>query len=198
MCGPPRTGCETQQSNTRLLSTTLTRAAKDGASHVEQRIVLLLLASGFSIRVMHRIFRIVVTAFVLVAFSLSATDSGLLLSASWKATAEDGSCPLHTVKCCCPKVCKTPPKAEPSCHKSAEPTEQLSTAKTASGAACVVKAGCGKQETTLGFLPLLKDFVPEALEQIGFDPSLSIFVSAKDRFLLLDSSPRFFHPPRNS
>jgi len=146
---------------------------------------------------MHRTFRTVVTAFVLVVFSLSATDSGLLLSASWKVTAEGWSCPLHAAKCCCPKVCKTPPKAEPSCHKSAEPTEQLSTSKTAPGAACVLKAGCGK-ETSVGFLPLLKDFVPESLEQIGFDPSLSIFVSAKDRFFLMDSSLQFFHPPRNS
>ena len=166
-------------------------------SQIEQRIGLLLSASGLSIRVMHGIFRIVVTAVVLAAFSLSATDS-LLLSSGWKATAEDASCPLHRVKCCCPKVCKTPPKAEPSCHKSAKPTEQLSTAETTSGAACVVKAGCGKQETSVGFLPLLKDFVPESLEQIGFDRSLSSLVSAKDRFLLLDSSPHFFHPPRNS
>ena len=31
----------------------------------------------------------------------------------------------------------------------------------------------------MGFLPLLKDFVPESLGQIGFDPSLSVFVQRK-------------------
>ena len=147
---------------------------------------------------MHRIFRTIAAAFVLVAFSLSATDSVLLLSASWKATAEEASCPLHIKKCCCPKVCKKPPRAEPSCHKSAGPTEQSSAFKTTPAAACVVKAGCDKEETSVGFLSLLKDFVPEPLEQIGVDPSRSIFVSAKVRFFLLDSSPQFFHPPRNS
>lgn len=159
---------------------------------------MLQLASGFSIRVMHRIFRIVVAMVVVAAFGLSATDSGFLLSASWKAAAEDSSCPLHTVKCCCPKICKTPPQAKPACHQSAEPAEQLSTAKTTPGAVCELKAGCGTKQTTLSLLPLLKDFVPESSEHTGFDPSLSIFVSAKDRFLLLDSAPLFFHPPRNS
>lgn len=154
-------------------------------------------ASGFSISAMHRIFRIVVAAVVLVAFSLGATDSGLLLSASFKPSEERGSCPLHMVKCCCPKVCKSPPKTKPSCHKAAEPTEQLSTAKTTQ-AGCVLKAGCGTKETRVAFLQLLKDFVPESLEQIGFDQSRSVFVSATDRFPLLDASPQFFHPPRNS
>ena len=157
-----------------------------------------LLASGFSIQTMHGIFKRVVAALVLVAFSLSTTDLSFLLGASLKARAEHASCPLHKTKCCCPKVCKTPPKAKPSCHKSAEPTEELSTAMTAPAPGCVLKAGCDKKETSVGFLPLLKDFVPEPLEQIGFDPSLSIFVHAKNRFLLLDCSPQFFHPPRNS
>lgn len=155
-------------------------------------------ASGFSISAMHRIFRIVVAAVVLVAFSLGATDSGLLLSASPKPAEGSGSCPLHMVKCCCPKVCKSPPKTKPSCHKAAEPTEQLSTAKTTPQAGCVLKAGCGTKETRVAFLQLLKDFVPESLEQIGFDQSRSVFVSATDRFPLLDASPQFFHPPRNS
>jgi hypothetical protein len=148
---------------------------------------------------MHRIIRIVAAAFMLVAFSWSATDSGLLLSAVRQTKTESGSCPLHTVKCCCPKVCKTPPKVEPSCHKSAKPTSQLNRAAApASGAACVLKAGCGEKDNLVGFLPLLKDFVPESLEQIKIDPNLSILVSAKDRFLLLDCSTPFFHPPRNS
>jgi hypothetical protein len=147
---------------------------------------------------MRRILRIIAATVLLVAFSLSATDSVLLLSAGWKATAEEASCPLHRTKCCCPKVCKTPPKAEPICHKSAEPKEQVTTAGTTRKAACIVKAGCEKPDTFMGFLPLLKDFVPEPLERIGGDPSRSIFVSAKDRFLLLDCSSPFFHPPRNS
>jgi len=153
-------------------------------------------ACGFSISIMHRMLRIVVAAVVLVAFSLGATDSGLL--AGLKPAEESVSCPLHIVKCCCPKVCKTPPKTKPSCHKAAEPTEQLSTVKTVPQAGCVLKAGCGTKETRVAFLQLLKDFVPESLEQIGFDQSRSVFVSATDRFLLLDVSPQFFHPPRNS
>jgi len=159
---------------------------------------LLLQGSGFSIQLMHRILRAVVVAVVLVAFSLGATNSVPLLSAGLKATAGGQSCPLHTAKCCCPKVCKTPPKARPSCHKSTEPVDALSTAKAAPGAACVLKAGCDKNEPHVGFLPLLKDFVPESSEQIGFDPSLSIFIHARSRFVLLDCSPQLFHPPRNS
>ena len=145
---------------------------------------------------MHRTFRIVVATVVLVAFSLGATDSGLLLSASSKPEGE--SCPLHMAKCCCPKVCKSPPKKKPSCHKSIEPIEQLSIAKTIPQAGCDLKAGCGTKETRVAFLQLLKDFVPESLEQIGFDQSRSLFVSATDQFLLLDASPQPFHPPRNS
>lgn len=160
--------------------------------------VLFLQVSGFSIGLMHRIFRIVVAAVVLVAFSYGATDSGLLLSASSKPAQGSASCLMHTVKCCCPKGCKTPRKAKPSCHQSAEPSEELSTAKTTARAGCVLKAGCGTKETHAAFLQLLKDFVPESLEQIGFDPNRSILAGANDRFLLLDSSPRFFHPPRNS
>jgi len=159
---------------------------------------LFLWASGFSIWSMHRIFRIVVAAVVLVAFSSGATDSGLLLSASLKPAEESSSCPLHIEKCCCPKVCKSPPKTKPSCHKAAEPTEQVSTAKAAPQVGCVLKAGCGTKEPRVAFLQLLKEFVPESLEQIGFDQSRSVFVSATDRFLLLDASPQFFHPPRNS
>jgi hypothetical protein len=147
---------------------------------------------------MRRNFRIVVAAVVLVAFSLGATDSGLLLSASSKPAEGSNSCPLHMVKCCCPKVCKTPPKTKPSCHKSAEPVEQLSMAKTSPQAGCVLKAGCDTKETHVAFLQLLKDFVPESLEEIGFDPSRSILAGVNDRFVLLDSSPQFFHPPRNS
>src|ERR1051325_6866377 len=98
---------------------------------------------------MHRMFRIVATALVLVAFSLSATDLSLLLSAGWNATAEDAKCQLHREKCCCPKVCKTPPKAEPTCHKSAGPTERSTAAERIPASACIVKAGCGKQETSL-------------------------------------------------
>jgi hypothetical protein len=141
-------------------------------------------------------FRIVVATVVLVAFSLGATDSGLLLSASSKPEGE--SCPLHMSKCCCPKVCKSPPKTKPSCHKSVELTERLSATKTAPQAGCVLKAGCGTKETRVAFLQLLKDFVPESLKQIGFDQSHSLFVNATDQFLLLDASPQFFHPPRNS
>jgi hypothetical protein len=74
----------------------------------------------------------------------------------------------------------------------------VSTARTTPQAGCVLKAGCGTNETRVAFLQLLKDFVPESLEQIGFDQSRSVFVSATDRFLLLDASPQFFHPPRNS
>ena len=146
---------------------------------------------------MHRMFRIVVATVVLLAFGLGATDLGLLLSASSKP-AEGSSCPLHMTKCCCPKVCKSPPKAKPSCHKSAEPTEQLSTAKTTPRAGCVLKAGCATKETHVAFLQLLKDFVPESLEQIEFDQSRSLFVNAMNQLFLLDASPQFFHPPRNS
>jgi hypothetical protein len=155
-------------------------------------------ASGFSISTMHRIFRILVAAVVLVAFSLGATDSGLLLSASLKPAGESGSCPLHMVKCYCLKVCRTPPKTKPSCHKAAEPAEQLSTIKTTPQAGCVLRAGCGTKETRVAFLQLLKDFVPESLEEIAFDPARSILAGVNDRFPLLDSSPQFFHPPRNS
>lgn len=147
---------------------------------------------------MHRIFRMVVAAVVLVAFSHGATDSGLLLSASSKPAQSSASCPMHTVKCCCPKVCKTPRKTKPSCHKSAEPAEGLSTAETTTRAGCVLKAGCGTKETNVAFLQLLKDFVPESLEQIGFDPSRSILAGTNDRFLLSNCSSLFFHPPRNS
>ena len=157
--------------------------------------VLLLRASGFSISAMYGIYRIVVAAVVLVAFSFGATDSGLLLSASSKSAERSGSCPLHTVKCCCPKICKTPPKTKPSCHK---PADQLSSAKTTPRASCVLKAGCDTKETHVAFLQSLKDFVPESLEQVGSDQSRSVFVSATDRCLLLDASPQFFHPPRNS
>ena len=146
---------------------------------------------------MHGILRTVVAAVVLLAFSLSTTDLSFLLGASLKAATEEASCPLHKTKCCCPKVCKTPPKVGASCHKPAESAERLGTAKTAPTTACVLKAGCDK-ESFVGFLPLLKDFVPESLGQIGFDTSLSVFVHAKNRFLLLDCSPQFFHPPRNS
>jgi hypothetical protein len=45
---------------------------------------------------------------------------------------------------------------------------------------------------------LLKDFVPESLEHVAYDSSRSVFATPGHRFLLLDSSPRFFHPPRNS
>ncbi len=134
---------------------------------------------------------------VLVAFSWTATDTSPLLRASW-AKAEESSCPLHIAKCCCPKLCKTPPKSAPSCHKPAGPVEKLNSAETASDAACVVKAGCGKTEQVLGFHTLLKEFVPELPEQIGFDPSLYIFGGTQSSFLLLDSSIGFFHPPRNS
>jgi hypothetical protein len=146
---------------------------------------------------MHRILRIVVAAVVLVAFSFVATDSGFLL-ASLNPAQGSGSCPLHMAKCCCPKACKTPPKAKPSCHKSAAPIEQVSTAKATAGDACVLKAGCDTKETRVAFLHLLKDFVSESLEATGFDPARSILPGAKDRFPLLDSSPQFFHPPRNS
>ena len=152
----------------------------------QARNALLPSASGLSIQAMHRRLRIIAAIVALVAFSSTATDSGRLLSVSWKAAVNDASCPLHTTKCCCPKVCKTPPKVEPSCHKSARPTE------------CVLKAGCGSTETFVGFLPLLKDFVPESLEHVAYDSSRSVFAAPGHRFLLLDSSPRFFHPPRNS
>jgi hypothetical protein len=179
----------------RQASSRMTRTREDGHSNGSN--LLRLGASGFSIRLMHQSLRIVAAAVVLVAFSLTATDSSRLLSADW-IKAVDSSCPLHMTKCCCPKVCKAPPKTTPSCHKSAEPTARLKTDRTTPGAGCFVKAGCGKPETSLGFLPLLKEFVPESPEQVAFDPNLSMFVTAKDRFLLLDSSPPFFHPPRNS
>ena len=156
-------------------------------------------ASGLSIRTMHRSLRIIAAVFVLVAFSSTATDSGRLLSANWKALTKDPSCPLHRTKCCCPKVCKTPPKAEPSCHKSEQPAEQASAAtKTSTKTDCVLKAGCSPTETSEGFLRLLKEFVPESLERIECDSSRSVLATPRHRFLLLDSSPRFFHPPRNS
>ena len=164
----------------------------------QARNALLPSASGLSIRAMHRRLRIIAAVFVLVAFTSTATDSGRLLSASWKA-AKDASCPLHRTKCCCPKVCKTPPKVEPSCHKSSRATERASTAtKATSRTECVLKAGCGSTETSVGLLPLLKDFVPESLEHVAYDSSRSVFATPGHRFLLLDSSPQFFHPPRNS
>jgi len=163
---------------------------------MKQRNLLLVLVSGSSILSMRQGCKTVVAAFVLIAFSVSATDFGLLLSASSKAPAGSGGCPLHSVKCCCPKVCKTLPKTKPSCHKSAEP-DALSAARTTDGAACVVKAGCDKQEPSSSILPPLKDFVPESSEGIGFDPSRSLFLSSKGRFLPLDCSPDFFHPPRS-
>ena len=170
----------------------------NGSQPKQTRNALLPSASGLSIRAMHRCLRIIAAIVVLVAFSSTATDSGRLLSASWKAAAKDPSCPLHRTKCCCPKVCKTPPKAEPSCHKSAQPTEQAGAVTKAPTTECVLKAGCGSTDTFVGFLPLLKDFVPESLEQIECDSSRSVFASPRHRFLLLDSSLRFFHPPRNS
>ena len=168
-------------------------------SKLQIRNALLRSVSGLSIRVMHRRLRLIAAVFVLVAFSSTATDSGRLLSASWKAAANDASCPLHKTKCCCPKVCKAPPKTEPSCHKSAQPMEQSSAAtKPTPKTECVLKAGCGTKETSIDFAPLLKEFVPESLEQIGCDSNRSVFASPRHRFLLLDSSPRFFHPPRSS
>ena len=109
------------------------------------RIVLLLQASGFSIQIMHGILRTVVAVVVLLAFSLSTTDLTLLLGASLKATPEGTSCPLHKTKCCCPKVCKTPPKVGAACHKPGDSTERLGAAKTAPATACVLKAGCDKE-----------------------------------------------------
>src|SRR5262249_23364055 len=141
--------------------------------------------------------RVVVAVVALVTFSLTATDTSFLLSRSW-AKVEDSGGPLHIGKCCCPKLCKTPPQSAPSCHKSAGQIEKLNSAATAPGAVCVLKGGCGKAEPVLGFHTLLKEFVPEPPEQIGFDPSLCIFGGTQISFLLLDSSIGFFHPPRNS
>jgi hypothetical protein len=146
---------------------------------------------------MLRTSRILVAGFLLVVFGLGATEAGLLFGASWLGMANDGRCPLHTVKCCCPKVCKTPPKAKPSCHKSDDSASKVSSTQT-SGDACIVKAGCDKKQHSLGYLPLLKDCLPEVLQKIDFDPNLSILPSRNGRFLLLDCSPAFFHPPRNS
>src|SRR5262245_48931139 len=67
---------------------------------------LRLLVSGSSIRLMRRTLRIVAAAVLLVAFSLTATDSSLLLGAVL-AKAGEGTCPLHVAKCCCRKICKT-------------------------------------------------------------------------------------------
>jgi hypothetical protein len=142
---------------------------------------------------MRQIFRTLVAAFLLVAFGLGATDAGFLLGAGWLGTENDSRCPIHTVKCCCPKVCKVPPKAKPSCHKSAE-----SASNQNSGDTCIVKAGCDKKQDSLGYLPLLKDYLPEVLQKVNFDPNLSVLASGNDRFLLLDCSSSFFHPPRNS
>ena len=170
-----------------------------GGQPKQARNALLPSASGLSIQAMHRRLRIIAAIVALVAFSSTATDSGRLLSASWKAPAKDPSCPLHRAKCCCPKVCKTPPKVEPSCHKSGQAAEQANAATKATPMTeCVLKAGCGSTETFVGFLPLLKDFVPESLEHVAYDSSRSVFAAPGHRFLLLDSSLRFFHPPRNS
>ena len=146
---------------------------------------------------MLRTCRILVAGFLLVVFGLGATEAGLLLSASWPGTSNDGRCPLHAVKCCCPKVCKIPPKAKPSCHKSDDSASKVSPTQT-SGDTCIVKAGCDKEQGSLGYLPLLKDYLPEILQEIDFDPNPSILANGNDRFHLLDCSPAFFHPPRNS
>ena len=147
---------------------------------------------------MRQIFRIAVAAIVLVTFSLGATDFGLLLSAGSKPGAQSDGCPLHMAKCCCPKVCKAEMKAKPSCHNSAAPKAELSTAKSPSGAGCVLKAGCGTKKAPMGWVSLLKDFVPESLEKVAFDQTRSVLIGTTDRLLLLDSSPQFFHPPRIS
>ena len=147
---------------------------------------------------MRQKFRILVGGFLLVAFGLGATNASLLLGASWLGAA-NGSCSLHAAKCCCPKICKVkaPPTTKPSCHKSDQPVSKISPVQT-TGDTCVVKAGCDREENSLGYLPLLKDYLPEALEHVDFDPNRSILASGKDRFLLLDCSPPFFHPPKDS
>lgn len=146
---------------------------------------------------MPRTSRILVAGFLLVVFGLGATEAGFLFGASWLGASNDGGCPLHTVKCCCPKVCKTPPKAKPSCHKSDDSASKVSSIQTSSDT-CIVKAGCDKKQHSLGYLSLLKDYLPEVLQKVDFDPNLSILASRNDRLLLLDCSPAFFHPPRNS
>ena len=141
---------------------------------------------------MSRLLKTFVAGLVLLSFGFNATEASLLL-----AVNNGGHCPKHAAKCCCPKVCKVPLKAKPSCHKSDETLSQISLAQT-TGDTCVVKAGCDKKENPLLSLPLLKDYLPEVLERIDFDPNRSILVGGQDKFVLLDSSSVFFHPPRHS
>jgi hypothetical protein len=73
----------------------------------------------------------------------------------------------------------------------------LNTAGASNEADCVLKAGCDTKEPRVAFLQLLKDFVPEAFEKIGFDRSRSVFVIFTDRFLPMDFTSQSFHPPRS-
>jgi len=148
---------------------------------------------------MHGILRTVVAVFVLIGFASSASDFGLLLSTAWAASPERTRCPLHAAKCCCPKVCQSPPPTRPSCHKSesGESGEGLKPAQRIPKAACVVKAGCGRSESAVAPPLSFKDFVPEPSEQIGFDGNSSLFHPPNNRLSLLDRSASVFHPPRD-